>query len=190
MQELFARGGTKKAKGFIAMLNSNSKFIVACEGAASFAGIPAVLPEGMHRIPSKEEMDTVDFSEFWNEQSWAKAVTAATTADIIIVSVSGRMDLPIPVRRWMESWPNYEQQNHPTLVVVIENEETEGSKQNVLVSYFQKIAEDHGMGFLCHCDSAKEFVKEPQPLEQVNQMEMPQPERHQDFNLLAMPKAA
>jgi len=167
------------------MLNSNSKFIVACEGAASFAGIP----QGMPRIPKKEEMDTVDFSEFWNEQSWATAVTAATTADIIIVSVSGRMDLPIPVRRWMESWPNYEQQNHPTLVVVIENEEAEGSKQNILVSYFQKIAEEHGMGFLCHCDSAKEFAKAPEALEPAEQREMPT-RRYQDFNLLAVPKAA
>lgn len=167
------------------MLSSNSKFIVACEGAAGFAGIP----EGMPRIPNKEEMDTVNFSEFWDAQSWGKAVTAATTADVIIVSLSGRMDLPVPVRRWMESWPNYEQQNHPTLIVVIENEEAEGSKQNVLVSYFQKIAEDHGMGFLCHCDSAKEFAKVPQSLEQANQMEIPT-QRYQDFNLLAMPKTA
>jgi hypothetical protein len=167
------------------MLNSNSKFIVACEDAASFAGIP----EGMPRIPKKEEMDTVNFSEFWNEQSWGKAVTAATTADIIIVSLSGRMDLPIPVRRWMESWPNYEQLNHPTLIVVIESQEVEDSRQNALISYFQKVAENHGMGFLCHCDVAKEFAKVPQSLEQGNQVEMPT-QRYEDFDLLALPKAA
>jgi hypothetical protein len=167
------------------MLNSNSKFIVACENTASFAGIPAVFPENLPRIPNREEMDTVNFSEFWDERSWGNAVTAATTAHIIIVSLSGRMDLPIPVRRWMESWPNYEPQNHPTLIVVIENEEAEASKQNVLISYFQKIAENHGMGFLCHCDKAKEFARDPQSLEQP--MEIPHTRRYQDFNVLALP---
>lgn len=87
------------------MLKASSKVFIAYEDSDSFSAISkvAVLPEAMPQIPNKEEMDAVNFSGFWAEQSWGNAVMAATTADVIIVSLSGRMDLPVPVRRWMES---------------------------------------------------------------------------------------
>jgi hypothetical protein len=174
------------------MLKTSSKIFIAYEDSDSLSALAkvAVLPEGMPRIPNQEEMDAINFSGFCAEQSWGNAVTAATTADIIIVSLSGRMDLPVPVRRWMESWPKYEQINHTTLVVVFGAEPTDAAKQNVLISYFQQIAENHGLDFRCHCDGAKQFPINPPPSERADPMEMPRAERYQAFNLLAIPKAA
>jgi hypothetical protein len=174
------------------MLKANSKILIAYEDSDSFSAISkcGVFPEDLPRTPHPEEMDTVNFSRFWAEQSWDNAVTAATTAHLIIISLSGRMDLPIPVRRWMESWPNYEPVSHATLVVIFGIGPTDGSRQNVLLSYFQQIAENHGMDFRCHGEGAKTLPPHTQPSEPANQMEMPAAERHQAFNLLTLPKAA
>jgi len=139
------------------MSSTDSKIFVACEDSNSFSAISKLetFPGAMPQIPSQEEMETVVFSEFWAEKSWGHAVAAVSEAKIIIVSLSGHTDLPVPVRRWMESWPNYEQASHPTLVVVFGAEPTDGSRQNVLISFFQQIAENHGLDFLCNCDGAK-----------------------------------
>jgi hypothetical protein len=99
----------------------------------------------------------IDFSLFWQAQSWGEAVTAAISADIIVVSLSGRADLPVPVQRWMESWPHYGQPSHTTLVVVMEN----GPKQDTLRSYFQKTAELHGLEFICSRIEAPKLSSQP-----------------------------
>jgi hypothetical protein len=155
------------------MLKTDSKIFVAYEDSDSFSVIPKFngFPEAMPLIPGQDEMDTVIFSEFWTEKSWANAVTAVTRADVIIVSLSGRADLPVPVQRWMESWPNYEPASHPTLVVVFGTGLTEDSRQSVLISYFQKIAESHGLEFLCNCDAAKSLPADSEHSERVNQIE-------------------
>jgi hypothetical protein len=177
------------------MLKTDSKIFVAYEDADSFSAIPKFhgFPEAMPQIPNQEEMDTVVFSEFWTEKSWANAVTAVTGADMIIVSLSGRADLPVPVQRWMESWPNYEPASHPTLVVVFGTELTEDSRQNVLISYFQKIAENHGLDFLCNCEGAKSLPAHSEPSGRVNQIEPSDPSltaRYPAFSPLAALKAA
>ena len=91
----------------------------------------------------------IDFSLFWQAQFWGEAVAAAISADIIVVSLSGKTDLPVPVQRWMESWPHYGQPNHPTLVVVFDAMLESDPKQDTLRSYFQKTAELHGLEFMC-----------------------------------------
>jgi hypothetical protein len=163
----------KKLGDKIAMSKADSKILIACEDSESFSAISKfeIFPAWMH---GSEAIDVVNFSQFWEEQSWGKAVNAATGADRIIVSLSGRMDLPVPVRRWMESWRNYEHANHVTLVVVFGSGPGDGPRQNVLRPYFQQIAEDHGMDFLCHYDDAKNYVTQPPASERANQMEMPQ----------------
>ena len=149
------------------MRKTDSKIFIAYEDADSFSEISKfdVFPEVMPQIPDREKMDAVTFSEFWAEKPWANAVTAVTTANIIIVSLSGRTDLPIPVRRWMESWPNYEQASHPTLVVVFGAAPMDGLKQNVIISYFQQIAQNHGLDFVCNCNGAKSLSFNPPSLE-------------------------
>lgn len=177
------------------MLKADSKIFVAYEDSDSFSAVSRcdVIREDMPQISDKEKTDAVNFSEFWAEKSWGNAVAAATTAGMIIVSLSGHTDLPVPVRRWMESWPNYEQTSHPTLVVVFGTEPTNEERQNVLLSYFQQIAENHGLDFLCNCDSAnsaKNFPANPESLEQTKPIEMPRAEQYQAVDLLALPKAA
>jgi hypothetical protein len=174
------------------MLKAGSKIFVAYENSDSFSAISRfdVIHGDMPQIPDKEKMETVNFSEFWAEKSWGNAVAAATTAHMIIVSLSGHMDLPVPVRRWMESWPNYEQASHITLVVVFGADSTDGIRQNDLLSYFQQIAVNHGLDFLCNCSDAKNFPANPEPLEPAKPMEMPRAERYQTTDLLALPRAA
>src|ERR1700688_4016688 len=83
-------------------------------GGSEFEGLLA-------RFPVKTDNTMFDFSLFWKEHSWAHAVKAATKADIIIVSVSGHVDLPVPVKRWMESWPRFDPANQIALVIVFED---------------------------------------------------------------------
>jgi hypothetical protein len=171
------------------MLKANAKVFIVYEDPDSFAAISgcAVFPENLPQIPRPEEMAAVNFSEFWVEQTWGTAVRAVTGVNTIIFSLSGRMDLPVPVRRWMETWPNFEQTNHTTLIVVFQGEPVDGSKQNVLVSYFQRIAENHGLDFLCHRYGAKHFPVSPQSPERPGQMDIPHVERNEAFDLLAVP---
>jgi hypothetical protein len=166
-------------------MKADSKIFVACEDSDSFSAISKldVFPGAMPQITDKEE--TIVFSEFWAEKSWANAVTAVTGANIIIVSLSGHADLPVPVRRWMDAWPNYDHASHTTLVVVFGAEPADSSRQNVLISYFQKIAENHGLDFLCNCDTAKNVPAHPESLERAHQIEIPHA-----ASLHALPEAA
>lgn len=174
------------------MFKANAKIFIAYEDAGSFAAISqvAVVSENMPQIPHHEEMDAVNFSEFWAEQTWDTAVQAVAGVETIIFSLSGLMDLPVPVRRWVETWPKFERIHHASLVVVFQNEPVDGSKQKALISYFQQIAENHGLDFAWHCCGAKHFPVHPQSAEPVNKMEMPMVEQYQAPNLLALPKAA
>ena len=187
----FDQNRNKKSYAFIVMLKADSKIFIAYEDSDSFSAISksAILPGTVAQIPNQEEMDALVFSEFWAEKSWANAVTAVTRANVIVVSLSGRTDLPVPVQRWMETWPNYEQVNHTTLVVVFGTEPTDDSTQNVLLSYFRQIAANHGLDFVCNCDSAKNISARPQFSEENGQVDMPRTEQYPGFNL-ALPRAA
>ncbi len=161
------------------MLKADSKIFVAYEDPNSFSAISKFngFPEVMPKIPNPEGSDAIDFSHFWTEKSWGDAVTAVSEADVIIVSLSGHADLPIPVRRWMETWPHYKQAHHTTLLVVFAAEPTNASKQNVLISYFQQIAENHGLDFLCNCDGAKTLPTHSLPSERAAHVDISHPER-------------
>jgi hypothetical protein len=163
----------KKLSALITMLKADPKIFVAYEDSDSFSAISKSdgFPEQVSRIPNQEKMDAFSFSGFWEEQSWCNAVKAAIGADIIIVSLSGHADLPIPVRRWMENLPNCEQKNHPMLVVLFVNDQIDDSKRNVLIYYFQQIAKNHGLDFLCNCDGPHTFPTSPQSSETANQMD-------------------
>lgn len=92
----------------------------------------------------------VDFSHFWREQSWENAVVAAQGADLIVVTLSGSTELPMPVKRWVENWP-YRQPSAPgTLVVVFASKGPKCPKQEALTAFFQQIAGQHGLEFICN----------------------------------------
>jgi hypothetical protein len=178
----------KKLDDSIDMSKAGSKILIAYEDSESFSALSKfeVFPGSMHRISDNEATDSVSFSQFWMEQSWGNAVKTATGAEIIVVSLSGHMELPVPVKRWMETWPNYEQEERVTLVVVLGADEKDESKRDVLVSYFQRIAEDHGLDFLCHCNGVKNLAIKLQASEEANHIVISHMERHQDFKWLAV----
>jgi|HubBroStandDraft_5_1064220.scaffolds.fasta_scaffold246340_2 hypothetical protein len=166
------------------MPNIDSKILIAYEDSASFSAIAEleVFPESMRQISNKVAADSLSFSEFWAEQSWGNAVKTAVCANMIIVSLSGQTELPVPVKRWMDTWPKHERKEHITLLVIFGTEQKEDSKQNALISYFQQIAADHGLDFRCHCNSAKNFAAGlPSPEKAATPIDFSQPEHYQDF---------
>lgn len=174
------------------MSKAGSKILIAYEDIESFSALSQfeVFPGSMHRISNNEATDSVSFSQFWMEQSWGNAVKTATGAEIIVVSLSGHMELPVPVKRWMESWPNHEQEEHVTLVVVFGADEKDEPRRDVLISYFQRIAEDHGLVFHCHRNGVKTLAINPRISEEAKDIPISHMEPHQDFKLLAVANAA
>ena len=78
------------------MLKADAKIFVAYEDPQSFSAISHFdgLPEKAAQIAIDDKVHSFSFSGFWKEQLWSDAVTAATRAEIIVVSLSGQMDLP------------------------------------------------------------------------------------------------
>jgi hypothetical protein len=173
------------------MPKASSKIFIAYENSDSFSAVSKFDGFPASQISDPAATETVSFSGFWQEQSWGHAVTAANGVDMIIVSLSGHEDLPAPVRRWMENLPAYEQHNHNTLVVLLGNDPADGSRQNGLISYFQEIAANHGLDFLCRCDGVKNFQPSAPALEPPVQREIVRnsfpAERPQAFDLLTAP---
>jgi hypothetical protein len=174
------------------MSKIDSKIFIAYEDSGSFSAISEleVLPESMRRISDKESADSVSFSQFWMEDSWGNAVQTAICANLIIVSLSGQTELPVPVKRWMDTWPKHERKEHITLLVIFGAELKEDSKQNALISYFKQIATEHGLDFRCHCNGAKDFAADLEPSEKTSQMDFAQSEGYQDHTSPAVAAAS
>jgi hypothetical protein len=150
------------------MFKTDSRIFIAYEDSESFSAISKsdILPGPSER----EGMDSVGFPAFWAEKSWRDAVTAVIAADMIIISLSGRGDLPVPVQRWMDTWPLYKRASHTTLVVVFATEAPDESRQDALTAYFQQVAETHCLDFQCSRAGAKPTSRDPQPLERADQL--------------------
>jgi hypothetical protein len=136
------------------MTDSISKILTVYEDSESFAEISkcAALPQSVTPAAIQADANSIDFLRFWTEESWKDAVAMAMTADVIIVSLSGRSDLPVPVKRWMECWPRHQRAKHDALVVVVGRGERDCPRQKALVSYFRQIAAAHGLDFFCNRD--------------------------------------
>jgi hypothetical protein len=171
------------------MFKTDSRIFIAYEDSESFSAISRsdILPGTMPQQPERERMDSVGFPAFWVEKSWKDAVTAVIAADMIIISLSGRGDLPVPVQRWMDTWPLYKRASHTTLVVFFGTEAPEGSRRDALTTYFQQVAETHGLDFQCSRAGAKPTSRDPQPLERADQMSEHYSEPEPAFNQHAVP---
>ena len=136
------------------MATRGRKIFTVYESPGGFAEISELesLFEAMPGIETEEQMEVeaVDFADFWTEQAWEDAVVAANSADLIVVSLSGGAELPMPVQRWMETWPCARLADQKTLVVVFTAERSGCPKQAALTVHFQKIAERHGLEFICN----------------------------------------
>jgi hypothetical protein len=166
------------------MTKTDSKILIAYEDSESFSAISdlEIFPDSMPQISNLEATDCLSFPQLWEEQSWGNAVKTATGADVIIVSLSGHADLPVPVKRWMDTWPKHERKEHITLLVIFGTGQKEDSKQNALISYFQQIAAEHGLDFRCHCIGAKDLAASLlSPEKAATPIDFAQPEHYQDF---------
>jgi hypothetical protein len=136
------------------MLKKGRKIFTAYESGEALPEISELesLFEAMPRMATVEqaEVTSVDFAHFWTEQSWKNAVAVANSADLIVVSLSGGAELPMPVQRWMETWPYYQHVNQRTLAVVFTAKDPRCPKRAALVARFQQIAELHGLEFVCN----------------------------------------
>lgn len=135
------------------MTTIGRKILSVYESRDTLLGIPSLenlinLPE--IRNEELAEATAVDFSHFWTEKSWQNAVTAARGADVIVITLSGSAELPMPVQRWAENWPYRQSTDHTTLVVNFAYKDSECPKQAALMAFFQQIAGLHGLEFICH----------------------------------------
>jgi hypothetical protein len=157
MLRMRAPTGLEQQKLFIQALNrlfvlkDGSKKFTAHEGENLqeitelehlFEATPRVENEGNRQIID------LDFGHFWTEQFWENALIDANNADLIVISLSGGSDLPIPVQRWMEAWPHYQLSDKKRLMVVFTAEEAKCPKRAALIAYFRKVASLHGLEFI------------------------------------------
>ena len=135
------------------MSGTSSKIVTVYDDQESFGELfkLAGLTEATPGI-SQKDTQAMDFSGFWMEKSWENAVSAANSADVIIVSMKDRSNLPVPVKRWMDCWPHFDQTRHTRLVVVFGTDHPDYPKRKALISYFRQVAESHGMDFFCGND--------------------------------------
>lgn len=149
--------GIEKAN-FIFMLKTGRKIFAAYESGGALPEISELENLFEARMASEEqaEVSAVDFAQFWTEQSWRNAVGMANSADLIVVSLSGDAELPMPVQRWMETWTYNQHVNQKALAVVFTAKDPQCPKRAALVARFQQIAELHGLEFICNHTGAPE----------------------------------
>jgi alpha-L-fucosidase len=76
------------------------------------------------------------------------AATAAKQADLMIVSVSGRTELPGSVRAWLDMWLELLDDEHPALVAFFNT--AASPKMPSIRAYLSTIAERAGIAFFLH----------------------------------------
>jgi hypothetical protein len=69
-----------------------------------------------------------------------QAVLEAAAADVIILSVHGRGELPAVVREWLNSWLGRKQNRPCVLGVLLDSEEASQGGDNPVLAYAQQVA--------------------------------------------------
>jgi hypothetical protein len=82
------------------------------------------------------------------------AARDATVADIVIFAVSGREDLPVEVKTWMQSWLGLSDKRG---ALVMLSDQSNGSEEftESIRSYLQDVARKGGLEFLANTASAE-----------------------------------
>ena len=105
-----------------------------------------------------------DFELLSCPQICEEAAVAAASADMVIISADGAIELPRPVKAWIESWLPRKCNAQSSLVALL-NEEYEIFGEPPLVgAYLREIAGKAGMDFFCNIgDRQQHFaVRQPQ----------------------------
>ena len=76
------------------------------------------------------------------------AASAARKADVVILSVSGRAELPVTIRAWLDLWLWLLDKEHPALVALFES----SASRNIpsIRAYLSNIARRDGIDFFPH----------------------------------------
>jgi hypothetical protein len=92
------------------------------------------------------------FEWLQHPQWWEEAVSRAAQADMIIISAEDHTELPVCVRSWIESVMPLIQGGQTVLVVLLEGHEIAEMGSLPPARYLRKLAERHGVDFLCNLD--------------------------------------
>lgn len=81
-----------------------------------------------------------------------KAALHTADADMIVLSASGRSDLPAHVRNWIRSWIPWKKGRSDALVAVLDEQSPLSATAAQLRNYLRRKAEQTGMDFFCNAD--------------------------------------
>jgi CheY-like chemotaxis protein len=130
--------------------------VVICEDAATGQradefcdGFAETIGEGCQIKKNKWDFDRLYIPEIRN-----LAASAAADADIVFFSVSGKKDLPVEIRAWVEMWSWLIDNNKPILAAIF-GESPETTHVPVIRSYLRTIAAAKRIDYFPHPASSE-----------------------------------
>jgi hypothetical protein len=101
--------------------------------------------------------DECDFNlELWNFQMIAipeiadSTAQAAAQADLVIVSLHGKVELPDEIRNWIEEWPRLIVDRDPALVALLDKPQKRRGTAASTLAYLRSVADRYGVSFFAH----------------------------------------
>jgi hypothetical protein len=108
------------------------------------------MSEGLVRHQLKTNCDTWPFELLAGPGARERCAEVAAEADMIIIAVRSREELPDHVKEWIESWL-LRKKNSPTFLVALLDEPFSDGTSS-LADYLRGIAERGNMEFFCNTD--------------------------------------
>src|SRR5213593_853850 len=87
-----------------------------------------------------------------HDQLRQEAAAEAAKADVIVVSVSGAVELPAHVQTWVEDWQTAKRGGQSALVALIDPRRVTRNGPPPLCSFLREVAEKAGMDFFCNAE--------------------------------------
>jgi hypothetical protein len=94
--------------------------------------------------------------DLWNFQVLAMpqinktAAKAAAQADLVILSMCRKCQLPPEVKNWMETWPSLITNTNPAVAALVENHESNRGAATWTLSYLRSVADRYGLSLFTH----------------------------------------
>jgi hypothetical protein len=130
------------------------KYFIACEDNAALVRAKKVQDQVEALCDGEIEVSRLvwNFAFLRHEQLRKFAVTEASGAEMIVVSLRAGSELPPHVKLWMESLPVRPQPGRAAFVALIGSKMEGWPKRCPHVAYFQQVAESRGLDFFCNQD--------------------------------------
>ena len=100
-----------------------------------------------------------NFSMLSDARLRRKAALRSADADMILLSASGRCDLPDHIRNWIRSWIPWKKGRKDALVAVLDAECPLSAKAAQLRDFLRRKAEQTGMDFFCNADHGQPAIE-------------------------------